>query len=155
MGGRALEDITTSHSLPPFFLPFPTLVARRDGGRGRGAAASYHIHTHCTAPLRSTAPTSLSPPFLTFLPAATGEMADAGEVLLAIYGRIEALGPAAAAGLAEVFGVAVREYVYCQDCDLSSHETSYTQYFYNTQVGLCLCAPAGTLICTFAWKCVG
>ncbi len=62
-------------------------------------------------------------------------MADAGEVLLALYGKIEELGQRAAAALAGVFGLRVREYVYCTKCDLHSHISSYSQYFYNTQVG--------------------
>jgi hypothetical protein len=68
------------------------------------------------------------------LPLAAGEMSDAGEVLLAIYGRIEALRPAAAQALAVVFGLGVQEYVYCDKCNMKSHSHSYTQYFYNTQV---------------------
>ncbi len=61
-------------------------------------------------------------------------MSDAGEVLLAIYGRIEVLSPAAAQALAAVFGLGVQEYVYCERCEKKSHSHSYTQYFYNTQV---------------------
>jgi hypothetical protein len=65
---------------------------------------------------------------------AAGQMSDAGEVLLAIYGRIEALSPAAAQALAAVFGLGVQEYVYCERCEKKSRSHSYTQYFYNTQV---------------------
>ena len=61
-------------------------------------------------------------------------MSDAGEVLLALYGRIEALDAEAAQELAAAFGLRVQEYVYCEGCELKSHLHTYTQYFYNTQV---------------------
>ena len=35
----------------------------------------------------------------------------------------------------QVFGLPVREYVRCSSCGKSTHENSYTQHFYNTQVG--------------------
>jgi len=43
----------------------------------------------------------------------------------------------------DTFGLAVREEVHCRKCGLTTHQSSYTQYFYNTQVG----GQAGGLYC--------
>ena len=69
-------------------------------------------------------------------------MNDAGEVLLTIYelinqgvAALRQYGMAAdVADLDAIFGLAVHEYVHCSACQLSSHDSHYTQYFYNTQV---------------------
>ena len=73
-------------------------------------------------------------------------MSDAGEVLLALYGRIEALDAEAAQELAAAFGLRVQEYVYCESCVLDTHKHSYTQYFYNTQVGAGWVAEGGRVV---------
>jgi hypothetical protein len=74
-------------------------------------------------------------------------MSDAGEVLLAIYGRIEARGEAAAEALATALGLRVHEYVYCTECELESHADSYTQYCYNAQVCSGCILPTGGGCC--------
>ena len=67
-------------------------------------------------------------------------MADANEVLLALYDCIrEATAAASAVGqpcddLDTVFGLPVAEHVRCGSCGLVTHATRYTQYLYNTQV---------------------
>ncbi|KAL4450742.1 hypothetical protein ABPG77_001098 [Micractinium sp. CCAP 211/92] len=64
-----------------------------------------------------------------------GEMNDAAEVLLAIYERVMevAAGRGRPAGIEPTFGLSVREEVHCPSCSKATHQTSYTQYFYNTQ----------------------
>jgi hypothetical protein len=69
-------------------------------------------------------------------------MNDAGEVLLTIYELINQgvsalrnYGMAADVDLDAAFGLTVHEYVHCAACDLNTHDSRYTQYFYNTQVG--------------------
>ncbi|KAL4433796.1 hypothetical protein ABPG75_000237 [Micractinium tetrahymenae] len=64
-----------------------------------------------------------------------GEMNDAAEVLLSIYERvIEAASQMGLpAGIEPTFGLSVREEVHCSHCGKDTHQTSYTQYFYNTQ----------------------
>ena len=67
-------------------------------------------------------------------------MADANEVLLALYDCIrEATAAASAVGqpcddLDTVFGLPVAEHVRCGSCGLVTHATRYAQYLYNTQV---------------------
>ncbi|KAK9809101.1 hypothetical protein WJX72_009369 [[Myrmecia] bisecta] len=78
-----------------------------------------------------------------------GEMNDASEVLLALYGSLELVKDAAgrALGLDLVnrsFGLEVSESVHCPDCSLETHKTSYTQYFYNVS------ATALRLVKTFS-----
>ncbi|KAL4433821.1 hypothetical protein ABPG75_000262 [Micractinium tetrahymenae] len=64
-----------------------------------------------------------------------GEMNDAGEVLLTIYESIQAVEQAQhlPSSMEAVVGLPVQEGVYCPTCELASHKTSYTQYFYNAQ----------------------
>lgn len=68
-------------------------------------------------------------------------MSDAAEVLDALYGEIKSaagkLGRGSARrGVDTLFGLAVRERVECARCGKSTHESSYLQYFYTTQVGV-------------------
>jgi hypothetical protein len=62
---------------------------------------------------------------------AVGEMADAGELLLTLYERINAA--CSAIGIASVvdsvLGVKLSQAVHCQTCGKSTHETSHLQYF--------------------------
>ncbi|KAL4433799.1 hypothetical protein ABPG75_000240 [Micractinium tetrahymenae] len=64
-----------------------------------------------------------------------GEMNDAAEVLLSIYERVmeAASQMGLPAGIKPTFGLSVREEVHCSHCGKDTHQTSYTQYFYNTQ----------------------
>ena len=62
-------------------------------------------------------------------------MSDASEVLLTIYERIRGVSEEAAAAVDAFFGLQVAEEVHCGACGKVTHQTSYTQYFYNTQVG--------------------
>ncbi len=73
----------------------------------------------------------------TTLPA--GEMSDSAEVLDVLYQQIKqaAMQRGLAAGVDAVFGLGVREAVDCSACHKTTHQTSYTQHFYNTQVGPC------------------
>ena len=66
-------------------------------------------------------------------------MSDAGEVLLTIYERIQGVSTEAAAAVDAAFGLRVAEAVHCGACGRVTHQTSYTQYFYNTQVGDAWC----------------
>ena len=61
-------------------------------------------------------------------------MNDAGEVLLTIYERIMATSQAAQAAVHAVFGLPVAEHIACDACNKTTHESKYTQYFYNVQV---------------------
>ena len=61
-------------------------------------------------------------------------MNDAGEVLLTIYERVMGVSPAAAAAVDATFGLSVSEHVQCSSCRKVTQQSSYTQYFYNTQV---------------------
>ena len=60
-------------------------------------------------------------------------MNDAGEVLLTLYERIREV--SAAQGLPSqpdlIFGLPVAEALHCSACGVTSHQTSYTQYFFN------------------------
>eukprot|EP00887_Chlorella_sp_A99_P005108 scaffold25.g5108.t1 len=62
-----------------------------------------------------------------------GEMNDAGEVLLTLYERINKV--CAAAGRASepdaIFGLHVAEALACAACGCVSHQSTYTQYFFN------------------------
>lgn len=72
-------------------------------------------------------------------------MNDAGELLLTIYEHVRALSSASGRGgsthassasaVDDVFGLTVTEAVNCQKCGQTTHQSCYTQYFYNTQVG--------------------
>ena len=66
-----------------------------------------------------------------------GEMSDAAEVLLSLYERV--MEAEARLGLPSqlisTVGLEVREEVHCGQCGKATHQASYTQYFYNTQVG--------------------
>lgn len=62
-------------------------------------------------------------------------MNDAGEVLLTIYERVMGVSRAAAAAVDAIFGLSVSEHVQCSSCRKVTQQSSYTQYFYNTQVG--------------------
>ena len=66
-----------------------------------------------------------------------GEMNDAAEVLMCIYERVSeaAQEQARPVGIDAIFGLTVREEVHCSQCRKTTHQTSYTQYFYNSQVG--------------------
>ena len=70
-----------------------------------------------------------------FCPFPAGEMNDAGEVLLTIYERVMGVSRAAAAAVDAIFGLSVSEHVQCSSCRKVTQQSSYTQYFYNTQVG--------------------
>ena len=86
-------------------------------------------------------------------------MSDAGEVLLMIYERIclceAAAGvPPEQSAVDGTFGLHIREWVWCPDCQLRSHRQAFMQSFYETPVGgeegrgeeagcVCLCVWAG------------
>jgi hypothetical protein len=63
-------------------------------------------------------------------------MNDAAELLQTIYEHIRRV--AGDAGIAvdvdSVFGLAVREAVQCGRCQRTTQQSSYTQFFFNTQV---------------------
>lgn len=72
-------------------------------------------------------------------------MSDAAEVLLSLYERV--MEAEARLGLPSqlisAVGLEVREEVHCGQCGKATHQASYTQYFYNTQVGGWLGAGGG------------
>ena len=76
-------------------------------------------------------------------------MSDAAEVLLSLYERVmEVEGQLGRPSqLVDAVGLDVREEVHCGQCGKSTHQASYTQYFYNTQVG----GRAGGLGWRAAW----
>ena len=63
-------------------------------------------------------------------------MNDAGELLLALYERVRAAG--APESVEFVFGLRISESVHCMACNLTTHRSSYTQFFFNAQVRLLL-----------------
>ena len=67
-------------------------------------------------------------------PALPGEMNDAGEVLLTLFEHVMGVAPAAAAAVDATFGLSVSEHVQCSACCKVTQQSSYTQFFYNTQV---------------------
>ena len=93
---------------------------RQAGRLCTGQCPSHHHH-----PRRLLCP----------LPFPAGEMNDAGEVLLSIYERVMGVSSAAAAAVDATFGLSVSEQVQCSSCRKVTQQSSYTQYFYNTQVG--------------------
>lgn len=67
-----------------------------------------------------------------------GEMSDAGEVLLTVYECIlaaeKAVGvPPHRSSVEATFGLHLREWVWCGDCQLATHHHSFMQCFYDTQ----------------------
>ena len=67
---------------------------------------------------------------------AAGQMSDAAEVLLCVYERVMEVagGLGRPSGIDATFGLVVREEVHCHRCGKVTHQSSYTQYFHNTQV---------------------
>ena len=76
-------------------------------------------------------------------------MSDAAEVLLSLYERVmEAEGGLVRPSqLIGTVGLEVREEVHCGQCGKATHQASYTQYFYNTQVGGCVGACVRGCVC--------
>ncbi|PSC67694.1 Inactive ubiquitin carboxyl-terminal hydrolase 54 isoform A [Micractinium conductrix] len=70
-----------------------------------------------------------------------GEMNDAGEVLLTLYERAMGVSEGAASAVNEIFGLPVSECVRCHKCGRTTHNSSYTQYFYNIQAAALQEAP--------------
>lgn len=109
----------------------------------RGAAVCRRRRRSCrpAAPTLRASPLPANPPLSCGPPPAppAGEMNDAAEVLLSVYDKVMevAAGLDRLAGVDATFGLAVEESVHCRVCGKDSLQTSYTQYFYNTQASAC------------------
>ena len=59
-------------------------------------------------------------------------MNDAGDVLLTLYERVMAVSQEGGA-INSIFGLPLTEHVRCHSCGLTTQQSSYMQYFHNTQ----------------------